>query len=338
MKYYAFIYRTLIIMTIGSLMLQGCKKGENNDDDGSSGEFELVGYTVQDGVDTEGNPKKRVTFQLSGTDGLDIAFFSGDIGGNYENRDGSVQKLEELNLSFETNCSYGDQGCDVDVFSIMASTDFNGGDSEADIRAAEWENITDRFTISPFESGTTVYHESGVVNIADLTSEGKPLYLAARHITQSQVVDGVLDNIYTAFRVRNWTMSGGMEGEAPVVLSTTIGEAGFKFVEIGNFRSGRNVLSATTLTLRGNHGNVTANMEHLDTETECWAIAEPITLSDISIEPDRPLRVKQSHQPAVKTFAFNYNGPGEYNAVFVLSKDDGSGESVAKHVTIVIPE
>ncbi|NGM62616.1 DUF5017 domain-containing protein [Sphingobacterium sp. SGG-5] len=337
MKYYTFIYRTLIIMSVGFLMLQGCKK-ESGDTDKISTEFEVVEYTVQDGVDTEGNPKKRVTFQLSGTEGLNISFFSGDIGGNYEYRDGRVQELEELNLSFESNCSYGDQGCDVDVFSIMASTDFNGGDEEADIRAAHWENITDRFTISPFESGSSVYHESGVVNIADLTEEGKPLYLAARHITHNQVVDGVLDNIYTAFRVRNWTMSGGMEGEAPIVLSTTIGEAGFKFVEIGNFRSGRNALSATTLTLRGNHGNVTDNMEHLDTETECWAIAAPITMTDISIEPDRPLRVKQSHQPAVKTFAFNYSGPGEYNGVFVLTTGDGTGESVTKSVTINIPE
>jgi len=336
MKYYAFIYRTLIIMTIGSLMLQGCKKGENNDDDGSSGEFELVGYTVQDGVDTEGNPKKRVTFQLSGTENLHIAFFSGDIGGNYEYRDGRVQKLEELNLSFESNCSNGTangpQGCGVDVFSIMASTDFNGGDEEADIRTATWVNITDRFTISPFETGTSVYHASGVANIADLTSEGQPLYLAARHITYNQIDNG----LYSAFRVRNWAMSGGMAGEEPIVLSTTVGEAGFRKVEIGNFNgTGRNPINATLITLRGNHGS---DETLLRAQTECWAIAAPITMTDISIEADLPLRVKQSHQPAVKTFAFNYNGPGEYNAVFVLSKDDGSGESVAKHVTIVIPE
>ena len=328
---YTFINRALIIMSIGFLMLQGCKK-EGGDTDKTSTEFEVVEYTVQDGVDTEGNPKKRVTFQLSGTDGLDIAFFSGDIGGNYENRDGSVQKLEELNLSFETNCSWGDQGCDVDVFSIMASTDFNGGDEEADIRAAEWENITDRFTISPFESGSSVYHESGVVNIADLTKEGKPLYLAARHITHNQLDKG----IYTGFRVRNWTMSGGMAGEDPMVLSTTIGEAGFRKVEIGNFvATNRNAIAANLITLRGNHGS---DPVYLGTETECWAIAEPITLSDISIEPDRPLRVKQSHQPAVKTFAFNYSGPGEYNGVFVLTTGDGTGESVTKSVTINIPE
>src|SRR5690606_24279005 len=337
-KYYAFIYRTLIIMSICSLMLQGCKKGENNGDNGSSGEFELVEYTVQDGVDTEGNPTKRATFQLSGTQGLNISFCSGDIGGNYEFRNGRVQKLEELNLSFESNCSYGDQGCGIDVFSIMASNDFNGGDKEADVRAATWTNITDRFTISPFESGTAVYHPSGTVNIADLTSEGKPLYLAARHITHNQVGGGVLANVYTGFRVRGWEMSARMAGEEPVTLATTVGEAGFRFIEIGNFRTGRNALSASLITLRGNHGTVAANLEYLDTQTECWAIAAPITMTDISFEPDRPLRVKQSHQPPVKTFAFNYSGPGEYNAVFVLSKGDGSGESVAKHVTIVIPE
>ena len=337
MKYCTIIYRALIIMSVGLLTLQGCKKeGSEVEETETPGEFEMVGYTVEDGVDTEGNPKKRVNFQLSGTQGLHILFYSGDIGGNYEYRDGRVQKLEELNLSFESNCSFGDQGCDLDVFSIMASTDFNGGDQEADIRAATWVNITDRFTISPFESGTTVYHDSGSKNLADLTVEGQPLYLAARHITHNQIVDGALANVYTAFRVRNWNMTGGMEGEEPIVLSTTVGEAGFRFVEIGNFRSGRNALSANLITLRGNHGTVAANMEYLDTMTECWAVAAPITMTDVSSEPDRPLRVKQSHQPPVKTFAFNYNGPGEYNAVFVLSKGDGG--TVTKEVTITIPE
>ncbi|MCT1524507.1 DUF5017 domain-containing protein [Sphingobacterium hotanense] len=338
MKYYTIIYRLLIIMGVGLLTLQGCKKESSDiEETETPGEFKMVGYAVEDGVDTEGNPKKRVNFQLSGTQGLNISFFSGDIAGNYEYRDGRVQKLEELNLSFESNCSYGDQGCDLDIFSIMASTDFNGGDQEADIRAATWVNITDRFTISPFESGTSVYHESGSKNLADLTVEGQPLYLAARHITHNQIVDGALANVYTAFRVRNWNMTGSMEGMEPVVLSTTIGEAGFRFVEIGNFRAGRNALNASLITLRGNHGTAADNLEYLDTMTECWAIAAPITMADVSFEPDRPLRVKQSHQPPVKTFAFNYNGPGEYHAVFVLSKDDG-GESVTKEVTINIPE
>lgn len=332
MKYYTFIYRALIITSVSFLTLQGCKKEGGNTDQTSS-EFEVLEYTVQDGVDTEGNATKRATFQLNGTEGLHILFFSGDIGGNYEYREGRVQKLEELNLSFETNCTFGNQGCGVDVFSIMASTDFNGGDEEADIRTATWVNITDRFTISPFETGTADinYHASGVANIADLTSEGQPLYLAARHITYDQMDNG----LYSAFRVRNWNMTGGMAGEEPIVLSTTVGEAGFKKVEIGNFNgTGRNPFSATLITLRGNHGS---NETLLRAQTECWAIANPITMTDISIEADLPLRVKQSHQPAVKTFAFNYSGPGEYNAVFVLSKDDGSGETVAKHVTITIP-
>src|SRR5690554_1120084 len=100
MKYYTLIYRTLIIMSVSFLTLQGCKKGDGGTDQTSS-EFELVGYTVQDGVDTEGNPTKRATFQLSGTKDLNISFFSGDIGGNYEYRDGRVQKLTDLNLSFD---------------------------------------------------------------------------------------------------------------------------------------------------------------------------------------------------------------------------------------------
>lgn len=338
MKYDTFIYRIMIIMSVGLVTLQGCKKeGDGSTEKEIPKEFDMVSYTVVDGVDTEGNPKKRVDFQLQGTQGLNISFYSGDIGGNYEFRNGRVQKLEELNLSFESNCSYGDQGCGIDVFSIMASNDFNGGDKEADVRAATWTNITDRFTISPFESGTAVYHPSGTVNITDLTSEGKPLYLAARHITHNQVVGGVLANVYTGFRVRGWEMSARMAGEEPVTLATTVGEAGFRFIEIGNFRTGRNALSASLITLRGNHGTVAANLEYLDTQTECWAIAAPITMTDISFEPDRPLRVKQSHQPPVKTFAFNYSGPGEYHGVFVLSNSDGSG-TVTKEVTINIPE
>ncbi len=322
MKYYAFIYRALIIMSVGFLMLQGCKKGGETDK--TPTEFEMVEYTVQDGVDTEGNPKKRVTFQLSGTEGLDIAFFSGDIGGNYEYRDGRVQELTDLNLSFDAECIPGAaQGCET--FSVLASTNFNGGDQVEDVENATWQNITDRFTIV---SGAS--QNAGTANIVDVTEEGKPLYLALRHITYAQTVT----LSYSTIRIKNWLVTSHIEGVGPATLvdGHMSAEAGFYHVLKGNWIAGRNQIRAADLTFRGNHGS---NTEYWG-ETECWAISAPITIGDIHIEADLPLRVKQSHQPAVKTFAFNYNGPGEYNAVFVLTK--GDGEAVTKAMTISIPE
>lgn len=326
MKYYAFIYRALVIMSISSLMLQGCKKGENKDDDGASGEFEMLGYTVRDGVDTEGNPRKTATFQLTGTKDLNISFFSGDIGGKYEFRDGRIQKLTDLNLSFDAECIPGaTQGCET--FSVLASTDFNGGDQVEDVENATWENVTNRFTIV---SGPS--QDVGTANIADVTEDGKPLYLALRHITYEQTVAVS----YSTIRVKNWLVTSEIEGAGPDTLvdGHMSAEAGFYHVLKGNWLDGRNIIRAADLTFRGNHGSNAANWG----ETECWAISKPLTVGDIHFEADRPLRVKQSHQPPVQTFSFNYSGPGEYNAVFVLSTGDGTGESVTKAVTITIPE
>lgn len=51
-------------------------------------------------------------------------------------------------------------------------------------------------------------------------------------------------------------------------------------VEIGNYRSGRNSISSSTITLRGNHGNFSTTneqeIEWLKATTEAWVISQKI--------------------------------------------------------------
>lgn len=295
--------------------------------------FEVVGYDIEDTFDEDGNLKKQVTFQLEGTADV-ISFYSGAVGGDYEYRDGRIVKLLGLEVSFSSNCTFGDQGCDV--FSVLASTDFNGGNEPEDVQKATWLDITDRFTISPHEATNAVYHESGKVDVSDLTVEENPLYLAMRHETHNQVINGALANVYTAFRIRDWRVTSETElGTAEIANQ---GDGGLYLVEIGNFRPGRNVLGGI-ITLRGNHGNVNNDLEHLEAETEGWVISSPIEAGDIDLGPDRPVSIKSREDLPMTSFSYEYDEPGEYEAVFYVSNVNIEGEKAKyKKVKIMIPE
>ncbi len=341
MKSYTSIYRIFIIMMSFSLLwLLACNKDnllDPNDDTDNDEEpeelvprFKVSGYTIADAVDTDGNPKKRVTFQLEGPAEV-IDLYSGDIGGNFEYRDGRVQQLTGVNLSFQAQYVEGAQK-QPESFAVLASTNFNGGSGQQDVEAATWIDITSRYTFTPGADGTWL--PAGTVNadIVDVVEEGKPLYLALRHTTRDMSVYGT----YSTFRVRNWLVTSTVEGRTPQIVRNghfDPEDVRFYHVLTGLWRDGRNVIRAADLTFRGNHGTLASHPNEFRAETVCWAISPAITVASIISGADLPVVVKTKEDDPIETVSFDYNGSGEYRATFLVS-NGGAKRIVQTAVTI----
>src|SRR5690606_35545586 len=222
MKNYTLIYRALVIMMcFGFLLLLACNKndvldptdntGDNEEPEELATPFKVLGYTISDVVDTDGNPKKRVTFQLEGTAEV-IDLYSGDIGSNFEYRDGRVQQLTGLNLSFQFQYIEGDQK-QPESLAVLASTDFTGGNQQQDVESATWTDITDRYTFTSGADGTSL--PTVDADIVELVEERQPLHLARRYAARDQrpTPDGY--GSYPTFRLRNWLRNSMVERRAP---------------------------------------------------------------------------------------------------------------------------
>src|SRR5690606_4742085 len=92
----------------------------------SAPDFEVVTeqQTIQAGSD--------VTFKFSG-DPDQITFYSGEPLNDYAYKDGRVLNINSLLASFRSNVQYGTQR---DLLSVWLSSDYNGGGTIEDVRAA----------------------------------------------------------------------------------------------------------------------------------------------------------------------------------------------------------
>jgi len=302
---------------------------------------EVKDIYISDTLDADANLLRKVTFTLDGNADV-ISFYSGETGSDYAYHNGRIEKLLDLNLSFLTSCDAGVQG--PDMLSVMASSDFSGALTPEAVQAATWTDITNRFNISPIVTNIDLFTSSGKGDIRDLTGVDKPIYLAFKYAVQPQRVSGstTITNAYSRMRIRGWEVSSTTE-TATATLSTftsAFASAGWKYVEIGEWRTGRNTITSSQIQLRGNHATGAGlTAEHLETYMEAWAIClDPISAGDVDLGPDRPLVIKSYVDDPVRTYSFVYKDPGEYEAVFVLSNVNASDEKkTIKKVKVVIP-
>src|SRR5690606_38070835 len=68
-------------------------------------------------------------------------------------------------------------------FKVLASTDFNNIYNYENVNAANWTDITSKFTISNTSKTALA---AGSYQISDLTEEGKPLYIAFKYASKKQ--------------------------------------------------------------------------------------------------------------------------------------------------------
>ncbi|WP_343306200.1 DUF5017 domain-containing protein [Chitinophaga niabensis] len=263
---------------------------------------------------------EEIKFLLTGNPDL-ITFYSGEALHDYAFAAGRIVKTNSLDFSFRSNVEFGKQ---TDQLRVMASVDFNGGATFEDVAAASWTDITSRFTLGT----NATYKASGEANLADLSIEGKPFYLAFRYIVRNPTVYGT-GNVW---RIQNFLLNA-RTSIGPLSLGN-MQNAGFRIYEQKQKTAPcRSTISTTTLQLIA-----PALVDSTRTvETECWIVTKGFDTGDMDYGPDRPVAIKGYADPKIKEAVYVYTTPGNYKAVFTAYNGNVAGrKEVIREVAVEI--
>lgn len=274
-------------------------------------------------VTVESNTYKvndKIQFNFSGTANT-ISFFTGEIGKDYEFKDGRVVTAGALTASFQSAVSDGSQ---ADQLSVLASTDFNGDyENFQGIKSATWTNIASRFTLGT----TATFLASGITDISDLKVEGKPLYIAYKYVTKPQTTNGAA----RTWMIQNFVLSTNTDIGALTVANMT--NVGFHIINEDSATAiSRSAVSATRLTMLGNTFTATE-----DPSLETWAITTAFEVHNFDNGPDRPIAIKGPLDAERVSYTYAYKQPGTYKAYFVTSNHNVFDQiQTVKEVTLTI--
>ncbi len=273
-------------------------------------------------VTVESNTYKvddKIQFNFSGTAST-ISFFTGEIGKDYEFKDGRVVTAGALTASFQSAVADGSQ---ANQLSVLASTDFNGNyENFQSIKSAAWTDITSRFTL-----GTTATFLASGADISDLKVEGKPLYLAYKYVTKPQTTNGA---------ARTWMIQKFVLSTNTNIGNLTVSDmtnVGFHIINEDSATAiSRSTVSANRLTMLGNTFTATE-----DPSLETWAITTAFNVHNFDNGPDRPLAIKGPLDAKRVSYTYAYKQPGTYKAYFVASNHNVFDEiQTVKEVTLTI--
>jgi hypothetical protein len=260
-----------------------------------------------------------VKFNFSGR-ADNITFYSGRDGENYEFRkrttvDGVIPKLSFTSL-------YG-SGRQYDNLRVMVCTNLKEFTKEAVIsEETNWEDISERATWHT-APGQTV--SSGNIDLSDLLEEGKPLFIAFKHVGYTDPVYQVGTRLIQQFNVTAQLP----DGTSSVV--TTLLTAGWSLFDVKN--SARNWalnLTGAAPDIRLIGGSVN------EPEIEDWAITKPLFFNKVTPDIGKPIQYISGNVLSHYNF-LGYNKPGTYNVVFVASNANVDGQkTVVRQLEITI--
>ena len=275
-------------------------------------------------------PGKEITFDLKGNANI-VTFYSGEIGKDYQYREGRPLELSEPQVSFSSNANYGKQEKQL---SVLVSTKFNGDYTpegiKASIDAEEWTDITSEFVLSSHKGtngnydGVTV--ASGTFDLSNIiTAEKKGLYFAYRNQVKPDAIGGA---------VTQWTMSkflftvNTLTGRQNLIDQ---GSAGWSVIMARDIDVKDPVIQATSVFFRRNDNR---NL-YLDN----WTITKKIEFAPINLGPDVGEPIKSYADPQLTEFKYTYDVPGTYIATFLASNVNAEAEKkVVKQVKVTVKE
>src|SRR5690606_1493110 len=231
--------------------------------------FEIEGYDIEQTVDTLGNAVYQVSFQLSGDPDI-VSFYSGQIGNDYQYKDGRLVDFDALNLSFSTNVQFGNQ---ADQFSVKVSSDFDGNYTLQHVTEADWTDITEDFMLGKDAS----FVQSGIKDIKAYKKESTPLYIAFKYTYRPKTEAGTA-NIW---RVNNFQLSG----------TTAIGNISIADQKSGAWTFVDNFIDVPGRATIGGNGNIMLangnNGASTEIAAEAWCVSKAFDLDVIDNGPDR---------------------------------------------------
>lgn len=252
---------------------------------------------------TEIQVNKTVDFYFTGDAEL-LSFYSGEFLNDYNYRAGrSLDVLGGQTISFT---SAVDKGAQANQLSVWASTDFDGNYERIEsVHEANWIDITSRFTLATANS----FVASGEKDITDIYESGKPIYIAYKYNTRSQLDFGDA----RIWMIQDFKIQGLTDKGKQQILK--LNEAGFRIVDENPVSyPAKSVVTTSRITMQGNEYTENWSPSGLH-----WAISKPMYLEKLDFGPDRAIALKGSENPMPDVYNHKFTQPGTYEVTFIGS-------------------
>lgn len=292
------------------LLATACRKEQQIEE--PSLEVSAVSQTIKKG--------ETVRFNLTGNADF-VKFYPGTPLNDYAFKDGRIIKAGKVKLSFD---SYTFSGTQPEQLFAVVSSNFSGIYDIASIRAAQWHDITDRYTLTSLEN---TWEPAGSSDITDKIEAGKPFYIAYKYVTKPRTEAGV----GKIWKIRNLFLTS--ETEIVNTTLTNLQNGGWQVVydENGVVDITRNFAVSTALSFRSN-ASPNDNVYH-----EVWIISKAFKVADEDLGPDLGASVKSFTEPWLNTYDQKYDKEGDYVATFVGANNSVYGKKeVVKQVKITV--
>ena len=265
-----------------------------------------------------------------------IAFYSGEAGNNYDNRDRTSRTDGQFKFGFQTRVdnTAGFSALAAGALRVLVSTNYlpnystlvdpvaAGRADSAMVNAATWTDVTSRFTI-PATGTVSTFYPSGDMNLSDLISDpAKPIYIAFKYAAPTTATLGTngitigsltLNNVFPEITQSFNVNPGGS--------TSTI----WRIVRAANTA---NAWSTSSTQLKFTSSTTTAFSED-------WAITNAYYPN--SVAPDKALPIKNISNAPLTSFKYKFSTPGTYNVVFIASNNrPGQRTEVLKKLEITI--
>ena len=248
-----------------------------------------------------------ITFSLTGNNANNVVFYSGESGHNFDFRE-RFYADNDMVVNFSTWVRYGEI---YQNLQFLVSNDFNGIYDEGSVEAANWIDLSDKFTFSSGVDRTP----SGEVSLKEYAGDdpNAQLYVAFRYRDNEKP------------RQNNWIIRtitlDLISPEGVRSSSAAMSTMGWKVVDFKNPAVTWNISSSTQILIDGGTNQP---------ENDDWVISKAFNLRKGT--PDKGVYL---NSVTSRDYIYTYNTPGTYKAVFDWY--DGSNYSQVK-LNIVVKE
>ncbi|WP_288360085.1 DUF5017 domain-containing protein [uncultured Bacteroides sp.] len=248
-----------------------------------------------------------ITFSLTGNNANNVVFYSGESGHNFDFRE-RFYADNDMVVNFSTWVRYGEI---YQNLQFLVSNDFNGIYDEGSVEAANWIDLSDKFTFSSGVDRTP----SGEVSLKEYAGDdpNAQLYVAFRYRDNEKP------------RQNNWIIRtitlDLISPEGVRSSSAAMSTMGWKVVDFKNPAVTWNISSSTQILIDGGTNQ---------SENDDWVISKAFNLRKGT--PDKGVSL---NSVTSRDYTYTYNTPGTYKAVFDWY--DGSNYSQVK-LNIVVKE
>lgn len=262
---------------------------------------------------------ESITFKFDGSPQM-LSFYSGEFLKDY-NHATDPRELKNCYLSFSSATGASIQ--QADQLAVLVSSGFDGKYAIANIKAATWVDITNRFSLATNATVTA----STEVDIMDLAVAGKPLYLAFRYITKPQTDFGAANDWnVTAVLVKS------KFDDREVTLMDYGAGSNFSVFSYGNKQEGRSLATTTAIQFKGN-----ATAEIKEEYTEDWGISRAIYINPNDLGTDKATALKLFGEAKKESYTYTYANAGTYTATFIGETNNVYGnKKVLRQLNITV--